>query len=110
MTEAETIAPGWYAFTEGTVRRWDGAAWEGEKQPVGTSLNTPVGVCPYCQASMQGPATRCASCSGELKHCPECKTLVGMSSKQKFVGVLRGGMKTQYKCLRCRRTLDGPIF
>jgi len=34
----------------------------------------------------------------------------GMTSKQKFVGFARGGMKTQYRCMGCMRVLDGPRF
>lgn len=34
----------------------------------------------------------------------------GMKSKQKFVGLARGGMKTQYRCTHCAKVLDGPRF
>lgn len=33
-----------------------------------------------------------------------------MTSRQTFVGVLRGGMMTQYRCMICGKVLDGPRF
>lgn len=42
--------------------------------------------------------------------CPNDKRWVGLVSHQKFVGFVRGGMKTQYRCELCNKVLDGPRF
>lgn len=69
---------------------------------------SPSRACPYCRASIAQDALRCQHCAGELKYCPGCRSVVGMTAKQKFVGMARGGMKTQYRCMTCGRVLDGP--
>lgn len=66
--------------------------------------------CDYCTSEIPEQATRCPQCSGEFRRCPAEGRLVGMTTKQKFVGVLRGGTKTQYRCMHCDRVLDGPRF
>lgn len=119
--KAKPKAPaGWYPHSSmaDTVRYWDGQAWTEHIAPVGTSQQTTgttpasaeVRRCPYCTSAMPRQAQRCATCGGDLRFCPRCKDLVGLTSKQKFVGVLRGGMKTQYGCMRCYKVLDGPRF
>lgn len=114
---------GWYPHPDmvATVRYWDGDAWTNHIAPAG-SAPTPATVrepavpkraaatrsCPYCAEQMAAGATRCQLCSGELRFCSHCKQNVGTISKQKLVGVLRGGMKARVSCMRCGRTLDGP--
>lgn len=66
--------------------------------------------CDYCTTEIPAQATRCPSCAGEFRYCPNDKRLVGTTSRQKFVGLLRGGMKTQFRCTHCDRVLDGPTF
>lgn len=66
--------------------------------------------CPYCMSEIPAQALRCRHCSGELRHCDRCGDLRGTTSKQKFVGMLRGGTKTQYRCMVCDKVLDGPRF
>jgi len=66
--------------------------------------------CPYCVEPIDEAATRCKHCAGELRHCPNCGRNVGLTTKQKFVGVLRGGMKVQSRCVNCGKVLDGPRF
>ena len=51
-----------------------------------------------------------AIAAGELLWCTRCNDLVATTSKQKFVGMARGGMKTQVRCARCSKILDGPWF
>jgi hypothetical protein len=104
--KAKKAAAGWYgspvkAPTE--ERFWDGQAWTDQRR----SLNRP---CPYCTLDIARKASRCPHCAGELRWCARCGEHVAMTSKQKFVGVLRGGMKTQYRCAKCGTVLDGPRF
>ena len=55
-------------------------------------------------------AKRCPHCAGEFMFCPKDSRLVGLTGKQKFVGLVRGGTKTQRKCMHCGKVLDGPRF
>lgn len=55
-------------------------------------------------------ATRCPNCAGEFRYCPHDKRLIGVKSKSKFVGLLRGGTQVQLRCMSCDRVLDGPRF
>lgn len=64
--------------------------------------------CPYCTEDIPAAALRCRHCAGELRYCPRCEGKVGVVARQKFVGMLRGGMKTQLRCMKCGRVLDGP--
>lgn len=66
--------------------------------------------CPYCQSDISSAATRCPHCAGEMRHCWKCRQVVGLTTKQKFVGWMRGGTKTQYRCMTCNEVLDGPRF
>lgn len=108
---------GWYPHPEmvDTQRYWDGEAWTEHIAP--TSQPSPVLAggegtrpCPYCTQPMGDLSTRCPSCAGELRVCPRCNDLVGMDHSEKFVGLLRGGTKTQYRCMECGKVLDGPRF
>lgn len=64
--------------------------------------------CPYCFGSINPKATRCPHCAGEFMYCPKCKANRAITTKNKFVGVLRGGHKPQHSCAVCRRVLAGP--
>lgn len=64
--------------------------------------------CPYCFEPIRRDATRCQHCAGHLRHCPRCGENVGLAVRQKFVGLFRGGMKEQARCVQCGRVLDGP--
>jgi len=64
--------------------------------------------CPYCQNGIHPEATRCVHCGGEGRYCKRCKKAQGMTIKQKFVGIARGGTKTQFRCMGCGAVLDGP--
>jgi hypothetical protein len=64
--------------------------------------------CPYCFEPIASQALRCNHCAGQLRDCPHCKQKVGVVTRQKFVGLIRGGMKTRLRCLSCDRVLDGP--
>lgn len=66
--------------------------------------------CPYCFGEIHDHATRCVHCAGELRVCRRCGKPVGVVAHQKFVGLMRGGMKTQYRCQDCGLVLDGPRF
>lgn len=67
-----------------------------------------IRACPYCFAEIDKRALRCPHCSGELRACQRCGENVGFVTRQKFVGLLRGGMKTQLRCMTCDLVLDGP--
>ena len=111
---------GWYPDTAAPelLRYWDGAAWTAHTAPMAApppaattqpaAVSGPTRACPYCAATINAAALRCGSCAGELKYCKSCGQNVGMTSKQKFVGLIRGGMKTQFRCMKCDRVLDGP--
>lgn len=64
--------------------------------------------CDYCTTQIPAQAIRCPSCAGEFRHCPTDQRLVGVKSKEVFVGLLRGGKKTRVSCLSCGRVLEGP--
>lgn len=114
MTDQTPQPPaGWYPHPSmvDTVRYWDGSAWTDSVAPAGTAAAMPAAEtrpCPYCHSPMAVDASRCPSCAGELRDCPRCKQKVATVSKQKFVGVVRGGMKTQVRCATCNTILDGP--
>lgn len=71
---------------------------------------TDTNACDYCTTQIPAGATRCPQCAGQFYFCPTDKRHVGVTSKQKFVGLMRGGTKTQYRCMHCGRVLDGPRF
>lgn len=64
--------------------------------------------CPYCFGTIDALATRCKHCAGELRYCRRCGDNVGVTTKEKFVGLFRGGHQTQYRCMRCDRVVAGP--
>lgn len=66
--------------------------------------------CPYCFEVVAEHATRCKHCAGDIRNCPDCGKNVRVTIKQKFVGVLRGGTKTQVRCMECDAVLEGPRF
>jgi hypothetical protein len=113
-------APGWYPddSVPGQQRYWDGAAWTSHTAPVDapppgaaampSAITGSTLPCPYCKSSMPETAVRCPSCGGEQRYCKRCDDLVGVWSKQKFVGLARGGTKTQYRCMNCNTVVDGP--
>lgn len=111
-------AAGWYSHPTmtDTVRYWDGKEWTDHIAPASShsaASEAPAAkgvACPYCGSNIHPEASRCAACSGELRFCPRCVAMRGLTSKQKFVGVLRGGTKTQYRCKQCAKILDGPRF
>jgi hypothetical protein len=72
------------------------------------TTDTATEECPYCFTGIHPQATRCPSCGGERRFCPQCQSLQGMTSKQKFVGLVRGGTKTRFNCMGCNSVLDGP--
>lgn len=109
---------GWYDDPDANdqLRYWDGGDWTehtapnaAPPPPTGTAVQLGA-ECPYCHSGIHPDASRCPSCSGELKFCSSCREHVGVTSKQKFVGMARGGMKTQYRCMKCGRVVDGPRF
>lgn len=115
MTEAPPA--GWYNDPTDPLQRryWDGEKWTEHTAgryapPAVDQPQARMKQCPYCQSQMPQDAIRCQACGGELSWCPNCKDGVGTSHKEKFVGVLRGGIKTQYRCMRCGKVLDGPRF
>lgn len=124
MTEMPPPAApaGWYPHPNmaATQAYWDGQAWTEHIAPAVSLANgAPVGQpvssermqpCPYCRNAMPFEATRCPSCSGELLWCTRCNDLVATTSKQKWVGPARGGMKAQVRCGRCNKVVDGPWF
>jgi len=115
MTPEPDPPAGWYDDgNPNQVRYWDGFEWTDHTAPADapppTAVEQETRQCPYCTSQISRDALRCAHCSGELKWCSRCKELVGMTSKQKFVGLARGGMKAQYRCMKCAKTLDGPRF
>ncbi|MGH2895364.1 MAG: DUF2510 domain-containing protein [Solirubrobacteraceae bacterium] len=94
-------------------RYWDGERWIEHTAPASAPAEAPqpsagMRPCPYCTAPMPVQATRCPTCTGELRHRRYCGGPMGVATRQKFVGMVRGGMKTQSRCLGCNRILDGP--
>lgn len=66
--------------------------------------------CDYCRSEIAAEATRCPHCAGEFRYCRTDGRLVGVTAKEKFVGLLRGGKKTQLRCVICGDVLEGPRF
>lgn len=121
VDEPKPKAPaGWYKHPSmvDTQRYWDGEAWTDKIAPGLPAPKTakasapaqPQRSCAYCQTLINKNAHRCPACGGDFKHCSRCGSLQGMTSHQKFVGIVRGGTKTQYRCMTCTKTLDGPRF
>jgi hypothetical protein len=44
------------------------------------------------------------------RYCSRCEDFVGVTSHEKSVGLIRGGVKTQLRCLNCNKVVDGPRF
>jgi DNA-directed RNA polymerase subunit RPC12/RpoP len=63
--------------------------------------------CPYCFEPIHKDATRCNHCSGEILFCPRCGKKVGITTKRRWVGVLRGGTRDVKNCVRCGKRLAG---
>jgi hypothetical protein len=116
---------GWYAdpSSANQLRYWNGDDWTEHTAladappPNHRSAASPVSVaddstvpCPYCRRDIAADAFRCPSCGGEQRYCHRCKDFVGVSSHEKFVGLVRGGMRTQLRCLNCNKVVDGPRF
>lgn len=75
---------------------------------MGSGKTTETRDCPYCFEQIPEEATRCKHCAGKLWPCPKCLDNVGVVTKQKFVGLLRGGTKEQRRCMDCGTVVDGP--
>jgi hypothetical protein len=116
---------GWYADPSSArqLRYCDGDEWTDHTAPAdapppitgsgaaeASVVDDSTLPCPYCRREIAADAFRCWNCGGEQRYCPRCEDFVGVSSHQKFVGMLRGGMKTQLRCLNCDRVVDGPRF
>lgn len=107
---------GWYDDPElvNTRRYWDGQKWTdhrlektvaSEEQPKASTR-----ACPYCTQQMPVGGTRCPSCSGQLFFCQKDQEWVGAHTKQKWVGMARGGSQLQSRCMKCGRVVAGPRF
>ena len=113
MTRKPKPAPsGWYTDPSepGARRYWDGTDWRGQVVAQPQQQASSSRPCPYRAEPIAREALRCRHCAGELRHCSQCQTTVGTVARQKFVGLVRGGMKTQLSCLQCGKVLDGPRF
>lgn len=117
MANSPPPPAGWYPDPDvaDQQRYWDGADWTEHTAPASVppppqASGAPSAECPYCHSAIHPDASRCPACSGELKYCRSCGKHRGVTSKQKFVGLARGGMKTQYRCMVCGRVVDGPRF
>lgn len=101
---------GWYPHPTmaDTLRYWDGDAWTEHIAPAGGQQAGPQRACPYCGAQISESATRCNACAGQLYRCPRCVKIQGAYGKSKFVGIARGGTKTQYRCIVCHTVVAGP--
>lgn len=64
--------------------------------------------CGYCTSEIPAAALRCPQCAGEFHNCPRCKQLVAVKTKDKFVGLLRGGTQKVAHCLQCGKQVAGP--
>lgn len=123
--DAPQAPPGWHTDPQNPsqLRYWDGQSWTEHTAPVDAppppvAPKTAPGEdeetdeetieCAYCTRSISSVALRCEHCGGDFRYCKRCDDLVGVTSRQKFVGLLRGGTKTQYNCIDCGYTLDGP--
>lgn len=96
------------------MRYWDGAAWTEQVAPAGQRDELPPdpskGACPYCQTPIAPNLSRCPQCSGIFKFCRKCNHMVAVTTNSKFVGMARGGTKTQVRCGTCQTVLEGPRF
>jgi hypothetical protein len=112
---------GWYPSAKmvDTVRYWDGEAWTEHYGPAGNSeaaSDEPADddsgkvPCAYCNTPITAGVARCPQCAGDFKYCSRCKDMVALTTNSKFVGMARGGTKTQYRCARCAKVLEGPKF
>lgn len=91
---------GWWAS-----RRGSAIIGAGEAQATSETR-----ACGYCTSEIPASALRCPKCSGEFRHCPRCKELVAVSTRQKTVGLARGGRTPVADCLRCGKQITGPLF
>ena len=64
--------------------------------------------CPYCREEIHDESKKCKHCGGDLYHCPDCNKMVGVSKKDKWVGMARGGHQETGSCLNCGKQLFGP--
>ena len=114
MTDQSPAAPaGWYPHPEmaETVRYWDGSVWTDHVAPAAGQGAAPNAVpCPYCATQIAPGLSRCPQCAGQFKYCPRCQAMVALTTNSKFVGLARGGTKTQYRCAQCSKVLEGPRF
>jgi hypothetical protein len=120
MESSPKAEPGWYPDVENAEyqRYWDGERWTQHIAPNGARPPTTAAApperdsrpCPYCTTAIPREAMRCTSCNGVIKYCPLCRQNVGVTTRQKFVGLPRGVSQTQYRCIRCGRVVDGPRF
>lgn len=102
---------GWYpdADMADTQRYWDGQSWTDHVAPLHPSGATgPTKACGYCGATISADASRCSACGGEFRWCRRCGDDMPTVTKQKFVGMARGGTKTQWRCRGCSAVLEGP--
>lgn len=89
---------GWWAS-----RRGSAIVGPGEATATGETRE-----CGYCTSEIPAGALRCPRCAGEFHHCPRCKQLVAVSTRQKSVGLARGGRTPVADCLRCGKQITGP--
>lgn len=64
--------------------------------------------CDYCHEQVPGDSRRCKHCGGELYPCKRCRRRVGVETRRKWVGFLRGGSQDVKRCLHCGSHLHGP--
>lgn len=104
---------GFFGFGAAAATAWVAAWWSNKRgsTPLIPSEARATGdtrECGYCTSTIPASALRCPQCSGEFHHCPHCKELVAVSTRQKFVGLVRGGRTPVVDCLRCGKQLTGP--
>lgn len=117
---------GWYPHPKmtDTVRYWDGNQWTGQVAPAPSSQPpapaaepaapasakkpaTKKVPCAYCKEPIAPNAERCPHCAGLFFYCKHDKGLMPVDTKEKFVGLLRGGSKPSHRCKKCGRILAG---